>query len=79
MMNKWDEALIDLAIKHLVNDLKPGYNVSWEFTQKTRACGEKDGWVEHEIVPGSERVVLTIAQAAPEQTGIKYEGISIDR
>ena len=51
---------IDRLVRVLIDDIGPGYDVTCAFEQNTRICGEKDGWVEREIVPGTQKITLVI-------------------
>ena len=61
----WDGERVEHAVQHLIEELGSEYNVSYDFTQETRRCGEEDGYVKHEIVPGSQKATLVILPNAP--------------
>ena len=69
LKSQWDGERIQRAVEHLIEEIGPEYDVSVDVKKETRACGETDGFVDFEIMPGSEKAIVVIRPKVPTLGG----------
>jgi len=58
----WDQVEIDEAVSLLAKKFGADYDVSAESAVETKEVAPVDGWRQYEVVPGTRKAVITIAE-----------------